>query len=123
MCGVRQEGVLSPILFAHYINDIIIKLPQSKLSCHIGNVFVGCIMFVDDLVLLSASIAMLQRMIDVCSEEVKYLDISFNVSKSTIIRIGKKFKHVCSNLLIDNDVLEFSESMKYLGVYLVSGIR
>ena len=81
-------------------------------------------MYADDLV--SASIAMLQRMIDVCSDGVENLDMSFkwfDVSKSIIIRIRKKFKHVCSNVLIDNDVLEFSESMKYLGVYLVSAFH
>ena len=34
-CGVRQGG--APILFALYVNDIIMKLENSKLGCYVGD--------------------------------------------------------------------------------------
>ena len=37
-CVVRQGGVMSPILFALYVNDIIMKLENSKLGCYVGDI-------------------------------------------------------------------------------------
>jgi len=51
-CGVRQGGVLSPTLFAVYVNDIILALSKSGHGCYFDNMFIGCIMYADDLLLL-----------------------------------------------------------------------
>jgi len=83
-CGVRQGGVLSPILFAVglYVNDIIGKLSRSNHGCRIGELFLGCIMYADDLILISASLCDLQSMISICTEELESLDMTLNVKKS-----------------------------------------
>jgi len=44
MCGVRQGEVLSPILFAVYVNDMIQKLCDKSLACYVGDVYCGCVM-------------------------------------------------------------------------------
>jgi len=41
-------------------------------------------MYADDLLLLSASISTLQSMINMCADEMSYLDMHFNVSKSAV---------------------------------------
>ena len=41
--GVRQGGVLSPLLFAVYVDDLIAKLRCSGFGIHIGSLFYGCI--------------------------------------------------------------------------------
>ena len=48
-CGVRQGGVLSPVLFAVYVNSSIESLWQSRYGCYIGSLFVGCAMYAGDL--------------------------------------------------------------------------
>ena len=48
--GVRQGGVLSPILFCIYVDCIVRRLESSKLGCWIGELYVGCILYADDLI-------------------------------------------------------------------------
>jgi len=55
-CGVRQGGVLSPILFAVYVDDIIVNLRESRMGCSINGLYIGCVMYADDLLILSASL-------------------------------------------------------------------
>ena len=83
VCVVRQGGVLSPLLFAVYVDDIIARLNDSKLGCFIGNLYLGCIMNADDLILISASVLILQQMIFICEKDAEYIDMKFNTPKST----------------------------------------
>ena len=54
--GVRQGGILSPVLFNLYSNSFITSLRKLNMGCHIGDIFMGCIIYADDLLLLSASV-------------------------------------------------------------------
>lgn len=53
--GVRQGGVLSPVLFAKYVDIVITKIEDSIMGCQIGSLSMGILMYADDLVLISAS--------------------------------------------------------------------
>jgi len=47
-CGVRQGGVLSPVLFAVHVNSLIETFCQSGYGCYVGSLFVRCVMYADD---------------------------------------------------------------------------
>jgi hypothetical protein len=53
--GVRQGGVLSPSIFNVFINAIITNLRLADVGCHIHGSFVGCLLYADDIILLSES--------------------------------------------------------------------
>ena len=41
--GVKQGGVMSPLLFTLYIDVLLCRLKNSGYGCHIGNIFCGAI--------------------------------------------------------------------------------
>jgi len=122
-CGVRQGGVLSPVLFAVYIDGIIDKLEGVGLGCWPGNVFVGCILYADDIVLISPTVHSLQMMLDVCSSFALEVDMRFNSSKSVVMRVGARFKLPCETLKLGDKPLSFVSEAKYVGVCLLSGSK
>ena len=65
--GVRQGGVLSPILFNVYFDELLHSLQQNDIGCHIGTIFTGALCYADDLFLLCPTIRGLQKMITICS--------------------------------------------------------
>ena len=61
---VRQG--LSPRLFTVLINIIIAKLRDSGVGCYINNIFIECILYADDIIVLSATVSGLQEMLNIC---------------------------------------------------------
>ena len=39
--GVKQGGVLFPLLFCIYIDKLLVQLKHSGLGCHLGSTFAG----------------------------------------------------------------------------------
>ena len=51
--GVKQGGVLSPLLFAIYTDSIIKRLEELGVGCHMGEHFTESLGYVDNITLLS----------------------------------------------------------------------
>ena len=51
--GVRQGSILSPHLFAVYLDGLLIDLSESGVGCHWGCSFAGAFGYADDIVLLA----------------------------------------------------------------------
>ena len=64
--GVRQGGVLSPVLFSVYVNGLLCKLKDSGIGCHLGCEFVGSVCYADELALLAPSPSALRIMLNIC---------------------------------------------------------
>ena len=56
-CGVRQGGILSPYLFAIYVDDLIDQIRKSGHGLRIG-----CVVYANDIAVLSASCYGLQKL-------------------------------------------------------------
>ena len=117
--GVRQGGVLSPHLFAIYVDDLILILRKLSVGCHIINIFLACIVYADDICLMAPCRSSLQMMLDACENYGLSWCISYNPSKSRIMHFGKHA--VKSKFTMYGNSLEYVTEYKYLGVVVVAG--
>jgi hypothetical protein len=102
---------------------MITALRNRRLGCHVRGEFVGAIMYADDLLLLSASVIDLQKMLDVCGEVGKSLGITFNQSKSACMLVGPNKISTPASMFISGRAIDWKESIKYLGVNLKSAVK
>src|SRR3989442_4236258 len=116
LAGVRQGGILSPVLFALYIEDILKELKIRDKDCKINGIFLGCFLYADDILLLSQSVTCIQSMLDICSDVARNLDLLFNDKKSCIMRIEKRCNVKCCDLNLDGKIIAAVEEIKYLGI-------
>ncbi len=119
--GVKQGSVISPTLFALYVDDMLLKL--QKHGCSIFGLHLGALMYADDLVLLSPSRSELQDMINICIEELTLLDLRLNVAKTVILKIGKRNNIASAPIQIDHTDIQWAEEAKYLGIYICRAQR
>ena len=123
LSGVRQGGILSPILFNVYVNCIISTLRNESRGCHVRNIFLGCIMYADDLLLLSASVLDLQQMLDSCGCVGDELGMKFNCKKSACMIIGPNKCSPISPMILNGLQIQWVDKIKYLGIILTSSKR
>ena len=83
--GVRQGAVSSPVLFCIYIDKVIKFLRCSTIGCQIQGVYMGILVYADDIILLSPSRTGLQEMVKICEKFPKATKLKF----STNIRVEK----------------------------------
>jgi len=118
--GIRQGSVLSPCLFNIYFDTLVTSLENSDLGCHIRDKYIGIILYADDIMILSASLKSLQKMLDICHNCGASLDIVFNVNKSWLFKVGPSHLEELDALFIGGQELKWSKNIKYLGIILVS---
>jgi Reverse transcriptase (RNA-dependent DNA polymerase) len=118
------KGVFCPrILFAVYIDQLIRALEFSNHRCVVHGVYLGCIVYADDIFIMSHSSSSIQSMLDVCSIEISKLHLNFNSKGSVILRIGTWFNSNCAPLSLDGNVLQSVTNVRYLGIFIKSGIK
>ena len=114
--------MLSPYLFAVYIDGIVSKVKSLGIGCHLGLVCFGIVLYADDILLLAPSISSLQKIVNVCECELRLLDLAINSKKSVCTRIAPRWNAECGAILTsDGSQLLWVDKLRYLGVFIVSG--
>ena len=83
--GVKQCGIMSPILFIIYMDELLIKLSMSGVGCYIGNTFCGSLGYADDVILLCPTLMSMRKMLSICESFAVEYDVLFNPSKSKLL--------------------------------------
>lgn len=115
--GVKQGGVLSPILFTLYIDKLLMKLRRIGSGCHINGTFVGVLSYADDLTLLNPSIRGLNKMLRVCSQFGEEFDLKFNCKKSMGIKFGGSLE-TNETISLGNEPIAWVEEVRHLGNFI-----
>ena len=114
--GVRQEGILSPRLFALYVNQLTNRLIACKAGCYFNDMCINHVLYADDICLLAPSASAMQSLLDVCYEYGTDNDILFNPINSvcTVFK-PKTYKRFTPKVFIGDDALKFTKEAKYFG--------
>ena len=112
MVGVRQGDNLSPSLFNIFINDLPQIFDKDCIPASFGNMTLSCLLFADDLVVLSESKDGFQRAMNKISDYCSKWHLTVNPSKS---------KFMCTDgsnctITYNGQPVECVQSYKYLGL-------
>ena len=88
--GIRQGGVISPVLFCVYIDELLKRLEREGHGCWVGNHFYGAFSYADDMKILCPSVKGLRKMMKICEEFGKEYGVEYNPTKTVCIRFSKK---------------------------------
>ena len=123
--GVRQGGVLSPILFIVYVDTLLSRLESSGFGCFVGDEYFGSMCYADDVTLLAPTFASLKSMIKICEKFGKEFDLTFNASKTVCIYFpGKRrYRENPPTLYMNDKALPWVKSVKHLGNIVTWDLR
>ena len=88
--GVRRGGILSPSLFAVYIDDLSSLLNASRIGCHISNICISHVFYADDLCSMAPCAIALQELLNICYRYSVEVNLNFNVTKSFCVDFTPK---------------------------------
>ena len=123
MNGVKQGGVLSPVLFCVYIDDLslLVRLSNANVGCFIGTNYVGALAYADDLVLLAPTASALRKMLAICDVYPAEYSMSFNAQKSKcLVTLSNACRYLRPLLqdkvfYVDGKPIDFMSSFPHLG--------
>ena len=76
--GVRQEGILSTIIFKLYINYLISEISNMGIGCCLSFLRMNIIAYSDDIVILSSRVQHLESLYEVLVNSVERLKLEIH---------------------------------------------
>ena len=113
--GVKQGGVISPILYCVYIDGLISELIKSNVGCFMGGAYAGIFYYADDLKTLAPSVRAMRTMLSICLNYAERYDVKFNDKSQLIVYKSKVDDIPVPTVKINGAELQAVESVMHLG--------
>ena len=123
--GVRQGGVLSPLLFDVYVNELSELLNKSGIGGNLSGTLINHMLYADDICIVSLSSSGLQHLLNICSDYCERHDLTFNAKKSMCMYFSTSINKHCGLpvIYLGNCECQFVNEVKYLGVMIHSSMK
>ena len=115
--GIRQGSLISPYLFNLYVDGLNGRLSTSRLGCHVRSMPSNNFSYADDLAILAPTATAINMLLEICQAFARENLIEFSPHK-TVVLLVEPLKHrvKCKpNVYLNNQVLTYVSSFKYLG--------
>ena len=118
--GVKQGGVLSPTLFCIYFDELLRRLRETDVGCHVGHMSYAAFGYADDLLLLSPSIHGLEILVKTSESFASEYGVTFNAKKTECICFSKNACPLQRQVKVNGQHVKWKGKVKYLGIILTN---
>lgn len=115
--AVRQGGVLSPLLYLVFLDDLIKALRRSGAGCEQLGRYVGTLVFADDVVLLADTPQDLNSMLQIVQSYTTQCHYSINPQKSAVVTFNSSIPAGLLTWHLGHDTIPEREGHPHLGVH------
>ena len=116
--GVKQGGIMSPLLFSFYLDPLLKRITNSGSGCYVGNRPGNVYGFADDLIILAPTITSLKNLIRICEIYSQEYLIQFNPSKSYVIPFTKDKIKFEVDIYMNGTQVNYASSINHLGIVI-----
>ena len=118
--GVKQGGVSSPTLFCIYFDELLRRLRETDVGCHVGHMSYAAFGYADDLLLLSPSIHGLEILVKTSESFPSEYGVTFNAKKTECICFSKNACPLQRQVNVNGQHVKWKDKVKYLGIILTN---
>ena len=80
--GTRQGSMASPALWSVYLDLLIKELRHLGVGCHVGGMYMGVVVYADDVLLMAPTRGAMQMMLDKCKAYAAEQNIMFSTDQN-----------------------------------------
>ena len=114
--GVKQGDGLSPLLFNVFINDLCDSFDEDCKPVLIEDVNINCLLYADDLLIISESEEGLQNCISILEQYCNRWKLEVKLDKTKVIIFSRRRKVFMDDMKYKNSSIEQVYNYQYLGV-------
>ena len=118
--GVKQANGLSPTLFNIFINDLCDSFNSDCKPVLIEDIGINCLLYADDLLLLSETEKGLQQCIDILEQYCNRWKLEVNLDQTKVMIFNCRKKILNTDIKYGNSSIEQVYNYQYLGVNISS---